>query len=150
MGQILPHRGQIYCHFRQEVFMAYLDLELKEIEVEYIAPHVLSGTERITLLLTVVRGARGRRKLLGEAFARTVYQPIIHFKVFDEVSVESLFSRFLQQLIHRGYRPIQYRERDLDDHLSSWKPCDLSGLDDTDLKRGEEADVEFGENFEDF
>ncbi|MBQ8036598.1 MAG: hypothetical protein IJ268_06340, partial [Proteobacteria bacterium] len=99
--------------------MAYLDLDLREIEVEYIAPHVLSGTERIVLMLTVVRGARGKRKLLGEAFARTVYQPVIHFKVFDEVSVESLFTRFLQQLIHRGYRPIQYRERDLDDHLSS-------------------------------
>ncbi|MBR4986381.1 MAG: hypothetical protein IKY83_11660 [Proteobacteria bacterium] len=130
--------------------MAYLDLELKEIEIEYIAPHVLSGTERIVLMLTVVRGARGKRKLLGEAFARTVYQPVIHFKVFDEVSVESLFTRFLQQLIHRGYRPIQYRERDLDDHLSSWKPCDLTGLDDTDLKRGEESAVDIGENFEDF
>ncbi|MBQ9243060.1 MAG: hypothetical protein IJ165_07510 [Proteobacteria bacterium] len=130
--------------------MAYLDLDLREIEVEYIAPHVLSGTERIVLMLTVVRGARGKRKLLGEAFARTVYQPVIHFKVFDEVSVESLFTRFLQQLIHRGYRPIQYRERDLDDHLSSWKPCDLSQLDDSDLKRGEESNVDIGENFEDF
>lgn len=130
--------------------MANLELELKEIEVEYIAPHVMSGTGRITLLLTVVRGARGRKKLLGEAFARTMYQPIIHFKVFDEVSVDSLFSRFLQQLIHRGYRPIQYRERDLDDHLSAWKPCQLESLDDTDLKRGENAGVDFGESFEDF
>lgn len=127
-----------------------LELNLKEIEVEYIAPHVMAGTGRITLLLTLVRGARGKRKLLGEAFARTMYQPIIHFKVFDDVSVESLFSRFLQQLIHRGYRPVQYRERDLDDYLSPWKPCNIEGLDDTDLKRGEEADVEIGESFEDF
>ncbi|MCL2326510.1 MAG: hypothetical protein FWC40_08470 [Proteobacteria bacterium] len=130
--------------------MAYLDLDLKEIEVEYIAPHIVAGTERITLLLTVVRGARGKRKLLGEAFARTIYQPIVHFKVFDETSVESLFSRFLQQLIHRGYRPIQYRERDLDNRLSAWKPCDLSALDDTDLERGEKAGLDIGENFEDF
>lgn len=130
--------------------MANLELEIKEIEVEYIAPHVMSGTGRITLLLTVVRGARGRKKLLGEAFARTIYQPIIHFKVFDEVSVESLFSRFLQQLVHRGYRPVQYRELDLDDHLSAWKPCNLDTLDNTDLKRGEDAGVEFGESFEDF
>lgn len=130
--------------------MANLELDLKEIEVEYIAPHVMNGTGRITLLLTIVRGARGKRKLLGEAFARTIYQPIIHFKVFDEVSVESLFSRFLQQLIHRGYRPVQYRERDLEDRLSSWKPCNLESLDETDLKRGEDADVQFGETFEDF
>ena len=130
--------------------MANLELEIKEIEVEYIAPHVMSGTGRITLLLTVVRGARGRKKLLGEALARSIYQPIIHFKVFDEVSVESLFSRFLQQLVHRGYRPVQYRELDLDDHLSAWKPCNLDALDNTDLKRGEDAGVEFGESFEDF
>ena len=130
--------------------MAYLDLELKEIEVEYVAPHLSANMERITLMLTVVRGARGKRKLLGEAFVRTVYHPVIHFKVFDETSVESLFLRFLQQLIHRGYRPIQYRERDLDNRLSAWKPCDLSVLDDADLKRGEEAPVDIGENFEDF
>ena len=130
--------------------MANFDLDIREIEVEYIAPHVLSGTDRIILMLTVVRGARGKRKLLGEAFARTVYQPVIHFKVFDEDSVESLFSRFLQQLIHRGYRPVQYRERDLDDRLSEWKPCDISALDNTDLKRGEEAAVDIGESFDDF
>ena len=62
--------------------MAYLDLELKEIEVEYVAPHLSANMERITLMLTVVRGARGKRKLLGEAFVRTVYHPVIHFKVF--------------------------------------------------------------------
>ena len=130
--------------------MANLDLDIREIEVEYIAPHVLTGTARIVLMLTVVRGARGKRKLLGEAFARTVYQPVIHFKVFDDDSVESLFSRFLQQLIHRGYRPVQYRERDLDDRLSDWKPCNLAQLDNTDLIRGEEAAVDIGETFDDF
>ena len=130
--------------------MAYLDLEIKEIEVEYVAPHLSTGTERVVLMLTVVRGARGKRKLLGEAFVRTVYIPIIHFKVFDENSVESLFMRFLQQLIHRGYRPIQYRERDLDDRLSEWKPCDLSALDSSDLERAENNSMDVGENFADF
>lgn len=130
--------------------MAYLDLELKEIEVEYVAPFVSTGTERITLMLTVVRGARGRRKLLGEAFARSIYQPVIHFKVFDDTGLETLFLRFLQQLVHRGYRPIQFREKDLDDRLSGWKPCDLSLLDSSDLERGENAAVDVNENFEDF
>lgn len=130
--------------------MAYLDLELKEIEVEYVAPFVSTGTERITLMLTVVRGARGRRKLLGEAFARSIYQPVIHFKVFDDTGVETLFLRFLQQLVHRGYRPIQFREKDLDNRLSGWKPCDLSLLDSSDLERGENAAVDVNENFEDF
>ena len=35
----------------------------------------------------------------------------------------------IQQMVHRGYQPIQYRERDLDDRLSQWKPCDLSVVD---------------------
>lgn len=130
--------------------MASLELNIREIEVEYVAPQISPNTLRIVLMLTIVRGARGRRKLLGEAFARTAYQPVIHFKVFDEQSVESLFYRFLQQLIHRGYRPIQFRERDLDNCLSEWRPCDLSRLDSTDLERGEEASVSVGETFDDF
>ena len=130
--------------------MANLELDIQSIEIEYIAPHIIVGTARLELMLAIVRGARGKKKLLGEAFARTIYQPLIHFKVFDEESVESLYNKFLQQMIHRGYQPIQYRERDLDDRLSEWKPCDLSKLDKTDIERGEEADLGIGESFEDF
>lgn len=130
--------------------MAYLDLDLREIEVEYIAPQVASGPEKITLMLTVVRGARGKRKLLGEAFTRTMFHPIIHFKVFDETSVESLFKRFLLQLVHRGYRPVQYREMDLEQHYSPWKPCDLSIFDAEELSAQQDAGMGVGEHFEDF
>ncbi|MFA5624337.1 MAG: hypothetical protein WC966_04695 [Bradymonadales bacterium] len=130
--------------------MAFLDLDLREIEVEYIAPQVSSGPEKITLMLTMVRGARGKRKLLGEAFTRTMFHPIIHFKVFDDKSVESLFKRFLLQLVHRGYRPVQYREMDLEKHFSPWKPCDLSIFDPDALAERQEAGMGIGEQFEDF
>lgn len=130
--------------------MANLDLEIQSIEVEYIAPHIKSGTTRIELYLAVVRGARGKKRLLGEAFTRTIYQPLIQFKVFDEENVDSLFAKFLQQLIHRGYQPIQYRTRDLDDRLSEWKPCDLAMLDKTDLERAEKDGMDIGESFDDF
>ena len=129
--------------------MANLDLDIQSIEIEYIAPHIIVGTARLELMLAVVRGARGKKKLLGEAFVRTVYQPMIHFKVFDEESVESLYRKFLQQMVHRGYQPIQYRERDLDDRLSQWKPCDLSVVDTTDIEASE-GGMGVGESFEDF
>ena len=130
--------------------MSLLDLDVKEIEVEYISPSVVTGPERILLMLTIVRGARGKRKLLGEAFTRQVYHPIIHFKVFDDHGLDTLFPRFLQQLIHRGYRPIQYRECDFDGRYSGWKACDLTALDTTSLERGEDASLGVGESFEDF
>ena len=129
--------------------MANLDLDIQSIEIEYIAPHIIVGTARLELMLAVVRGARGKKKILGEAFVRTVYQPMIHFKVFDEESVESLYRKFLQQMVHRGYQPIQYRERDLDDRLSQWKPCDLSVVDTTDIEASE-GGMGVGESFEDF
>lgn len=122
-------------------------LKLKEIEVECGRPASM-GTrmESINLMLTVVRGPRGRRKLMGEAFARQVYQPIIHFKVYDDGDLESLFTRFLNQLVHRGYRPVQYRELDLEDRWSSWLECNLSEVDLSDLEDAAEADMGVAES----
>jgi iron-sulfur cluster assembly protein len=80
-------------------------LNIQEIQVECIKPTGLGDdTERINLMLTVVRGPRGRRKLLGEAFTRQIYQPIVHFKCYDDDDdVDRLFQRFLGQLVYRGY-----------------------------------------------
>jgi hypothetical protein len=111
-------------------------LTVKEIQVEVARPAALgSETERINLMLTIVRGPRGRRKLLGEAFARQVYHPVIHFKVYDDGDLGALFTRFLGQLIYRGYRPLQYREMDMEDRWGAWADCDLSKLDLRDLNQ---------------
>ncbi len=118
--------------------MALLQLDWKEIEIEYRPVVGQQEPKKISLLLTMVRGARGRRKLLGEAYARTIFQPIIHFKVFDEKGIESLEMRFLQQLIHRGYLPLRMRRMDLDDLYEDWRECDLSSLDLSSIERGKE------------
>jgi len=126
--------------------MNFPKLSLKEIEVECVRPYYHgSQAENINLMLTVVRGPRGRRKLLGEAFTRQVYHPIIHFKVFDEGDVNALFNRFLQQLVHRGYRPMQYRELSLEERWGSWQTCDLSGIDLSALERAAAADMAVAE-----
>src|SRR5690606_12678799 len=110
--------------------MARLKLSLKEIEVECVRPFYHgTDTESINLMLTVVRGPRGRRKLLGEAFTRQLYHPVIHFKVYDEGDPDALFQRFLQQLVHRGYRPIQFRQLSTEDRWTGWEDCDLSNID---------------------
>lgn len=117
-----------------------LQLDYKEIEVECVkGTHVGGPVKRINLFLTIVRGPRGKRKILGEAFAREVYQPIVHFKVFDNDNVDALFHRFLGQLIHRGYRPLQFRKLDLDEIWGEWEAVDLSKLDLSDLERAEDS-----------
>jgi len=122
-------------------------LHLKEIQVECVRPfNIGSDIESINLMLTVVRGPRGRRKLLGEAFCRQVYNPIIHFKVYDEDDVGVLFQRFLQQLIHRGYRPQQYRELSLEDRWNEWRAVDLSTLDLSSLERAAQSEMSIGED----
>ncbi len=127
--------------------MSFPKLHLKEIEVECIRPYFSGAdSESINLMLTVVRGPRGRRKLLGEAFTRQVYHPIIHFKVFDENDVETLFNRFLQQLVHRGYRPVQFRELSQENRWGTWQPCDLSKVDLSSLERAANADMSVAES----
>lgn len=122
--------------------MARLKLNLKEIEVECVRPFYQgTDTESINLMLTVVRGPRGRRKLLGEAFTRQIYHPIIHFKVYDEGDVEALVQRFMQQLIHRGYRPVQFRELSNENRWGNWQDCDLTALDLSPLTRAEDSEM---------
>jgi hypothetical protein len=122
------------------------NLNVKEIQVEVARPAALgSETERINLMLTVVRGPRGRRKLLGEAFARQVYHPVIHFKVYDDGDLDALFARFLGQLIYRGYRPLLYRQMDMEDRWGPWAECDLSKLDLRDLNQASRAGLNIEE-----
>lgn len=129
--------------------MALPRLNLKEIQVECNRPFFRgTDSEVITLMLSIVRGPRGRRKILGEAFTRQVYLPWIHFKVSHDDSVEELFRLFMQQLIHRGYRPLEFRELDRDDRWSDWTECDLSGLDLSSLERAEESSMAVMEEHE--
>lgn len=122
-------------------------LEFKEIEVECVkGTHSGGPIKRINLFLTIVRGPRGKKKILGEAFAREVYQPIVHFKVFDNNDVDALFHRFLSQLVHRGYRPLQYRKLDLDEIWGEWDGVDLSKLDLTDLERAADSTLAVDED----
>ena len=122
-------------------------LKIKEIQVECIKPTGIGDdTELINLMLTVVRGPRGRRKLFGEAFTRQIYQPFIHFKVYDDGDVDVLFQRFLGQLVHRGYKPLTYRKMDLEDRWAEWHECDLSNIDTSSLERAGDADTAFDES----
>ncbi len=81
------------------------------------------------LLISTIRGLRGRRKLYGEAILRDAMTPIIQIEVKHAKDMDDLYDRFLRQLIHRGFRPLRSRRRFKGDRLEGWSDIDLSGYD---------------------
>ena len=74
------------------------------------------------------RGARGKTKLLGEAYSMTSEQPFIYFKVVNGETEEEVYKEFLKLLVFRGFLPVQYRTKAAS-KTSDWKPVSLDGLD---------------------
>ena len=104
------------------------DIDGYEFEVER-----RSNTKRISLVVSSVRGVRGKRRLLGEAFARDPFTPVVNFRVQHAKDIPDLRDRFIRQLIRQGYRPLRYRQQ-VDGTFHEWTPVDhsqfdMSGLD---------------------
>ncbi len=88
----------------------------------------------VVLWISTTRGARGKKKLLGEARTRDSETPAIHFKVTEGETIEELYQNFLRLLIHRGYKPLRGRGRDsLTGPWDEWESCDLGGVDDAEV-----------------
>lgn len=102
------------------------DVDKFEIEVEK-----LGKVASIDLLVSTVRGARGRRKLFGEAFHRDAFTPVVYFKVLHATDIDDLYMRFIKQLIHRGFVPTRFR-KSVSDRFQEWNPVDLSPFDMSD------------------
>ncbi len=81
------------------------------------------------LRVSVIRSPRGKKKLLGEAYAKTPTVPMIYFKVTGATSDEEVYEKFLQLLLHRGYLPIRYRTFMVDGPKTKWEVVSLEGLD---------------------
>ena len=85
-------------------------------------------TEIINLVVSTVRGARGRRKLLGEAFVRDPYTPVTYFRVKHAKDVQDLHDRFVRQLILQGFEPKRSR-RQVDGRFEDWGAIDPTRFD---------------------
>ena len=117
------------------------DIDIESYQVEVLK---LGGSEVVELLVSTVRGARGRRKLLGEATLRDWRTPVIQFRVLHAKDLDDLRDRFIRQLIWRGYEPKRWRSR-IGGKLLDWSEVDPGAYDVSEMKKVSESPVEFTE-----
>ena len=93
----------------------------------------------IRLWLSTARGARGKKKLIGEAQTVNSEQPHIYFKVGEGGDAETVFRNFLKLLVHRGYLPKQSRHRtSLTGRWTDWSAIPLEHVDEQSLEKVKE------------
>ncbi len=97
----------------------------------------------VDLLVSTIRGARGKRKLHGEAIVSDWCTPIIQFEVQHAKDIDDLRDRFIRQLVHRGYMPKRYRER-VKGKLTDWREINPENYDFSPLAAAT-APAEFSE-----
>ena len=93
------------------------------------------STTRINLVVSSVRGIRGKRKLLGEAYMRDSFTPVLNFQVRYATTVEDLRDRFIRQLVKQGYLPTKFR-RQVTGSFEDWVDVDHSRFDMSTLEAG--------------
>jgi hypothetical protein len=92
-------------------------------------------SDTVNLVISTVRGPRGKRKLLGEAFMRDAFTPVMNYRVKHAKDIDDLRDRFLRQLIKQGYLPVRGR-RQVDGRFEDWSGIDTSRFDISGLEAG--------------
>jgi len=133
--------GGLYSGINLEWRVKVDDIEFKSFQVEVIK---LNGSETIELLISRVRGARGRRKLIGEATVGDCYNPIISFQVLHAQDMDDLRDRFMRQLVWRGYKPLRWRPR-VEGKFLDWRPIDPGKYDIAAMEKVSGAAAEMSE-----
>lgn len=94
----------------------------------------------VNLWVTLTRGARGKKKLLGEAFTKDTETPAINFLVPEGKTEDEIYQTFLRLLVHRGFMPKMFRYRDsTKGKFGQWKPVSLDDIDGVDKVKENEA-----------
>ena len=94
----------------------------------------------INLWINLTRGARGKKKLLGEAFTNDTETPAINFVVPEGKTEEEIFQTFLRLLVHRGFMPKLYRYRETNKgEFDKWKAVPLDDVEGVDKVKENEA-----------
>jgi hypothetical protein len=82
----------------------------------------------VALNVAVVRGPRGKKKMVGESATKSPSLPYIWFKITSAATPEEVYHEFLRLVVHRGYLPLRVLE--IKDGLrGKWTPCDTTGID---------------------
>ncbi len=93
------------------------------------------NTEMVNLVVSTTRGPRGKRKLLGEAFMRDAFTPVMQYRVKHAADIDDLRDRFIRQLIRQGFSPLRSR-RQVDGKFEDWSGIDLANYDTSVLDAG--------------
>jgi hypothetical protein len=98
---------------------------LKQYQVE---AQKLGRTSKINLWVSMIRGPKGKTRLLGEAYTKHLDNPMVYFRVVNAEKEDEVYDEFLRLLVYRGYLPLQFRTL-VNDTYGSWEPCDLKNID---------------------
>ena len=80
----------------------------------------------VTFQVTVFeKKERGRRRLFAETQCADPLQYIIQFVIRDATDLDGVLERFVRQLVHRGFAPIQYRQRSDSGAWQPWIPLEV-------------------------
>lgn len=88
----------------------------------------------LNLWVSQIRGPRGRKKLLGEAYTKDSNTPAIYFRVDNAKKEDDVYEEFLRLLVHRGYLPTKVRQLK-ENRFDEWKDIEYGSIEAPDLTR---------------
>ncbi|MBN1947834.1 MAG: hypothetical protein JW797_19365 [Bradymonadales bacterium] len=83
----------------------------------------------LNLWVSLIRGPRGQKKLLGEAYTTNPDHPMIYFRVVNAETEDEVYQEFLRLLVHRAYLPLRFRQLE-NNRYGEWGSCDCTGIED--------------------
>ena len=103
--------------------------ETKGLRQYQVEMQKLGKKSSINLWVSLIRGPRGKKRLLGEGYTKNPDHPFIYFRVVNAKDEDEVYQEFLRLLIHRGYLPLKFRPLE-GERYGGWETCDLSGIED--------------------
>lgn len=113
-----------------------------------VAQYEVEATKRgrrygIDLWIALTRGARGKKKLTGEAYTKNTEIPAISFKIPEGKDEGEILITFVKLLVHRGYLPVRQRFRVHGDApWEDWEAINIDNIDGSEKVREMEEKAE--------
>ena len=83
------------------------------------------GREVIFLVTVFEKNERGRRRLFAETQCSDALQFLLQFVIRDAKDLDGVVERFVRQLVHRGFDPLQYRVQTETGSWEDWIPLEI-------------------------
>ena len=83
------------------------------------------GREILFEVTVFEKKERGRRRLFAETQCSDPLQYLVQFVIRDAPDIDGIISRFVEQLVYRGYSPCRYRLGEDDGTWDQWTDIEL-------------------------